>query len=624
LADEARNTERPRNWNSDLKLRYSRVNFVSAGTLNPGENKALYSEELGLVHEPSDSYDENAISEQQQFLAALSLHSRSTIIKQQDIPVCEAILKKTARVAPLQSSSGVVEAGIVYFDTSAVTTTFGLSSRNFVDRIETGPPPPAARRSPSLTPSSSSEDVVVFGGRTSHGRILVKEPDCAYCASSNSVHALGRIPDIMEHISTASNTNGKYIAPTTAVKGGVPVDDNIGGMMYEHRTSGTRRSKRREAKVRKQDNIFADYISNVQDSNNMSDFGEAGVLKPLSVAFGHRDLGNVERDVVLPPLNTARQRKVEADKQWSIDDFLEIDDLSTSSSIIDIAKEVVSEREGLSSLQYLVVSEDSTTDKTKWVHAATLDALGTDDAIARSKGEGAFILGPVPTDLDDIDSSCNLKRLLDGNLEHGVESTSDERDLSARAIAKMTDQQIARRLAKQESLGLGSKELLLFTADEAVDFRESDGSGSSLQLQTNDLPNGALLKKTLDEALFVSTTTSANALYQDPYNDFDIMDHNRPSLRRVLKGRRGNTQFQLSDSTIDFSMQAAWENDRAKKKTRKQEREKLRSLRLLGVSGNIDMKAKYPEGMSISQVKDELRSFLLSGKDVYVVLSTPT
>jgi hypothetical protein len=70
-------------------------------------------------------------------------------------------------------------------------------------------------------------------------------------------------------------------------------------------------------------------------------------------------------------------------------------------------------------------------------------------------------------------------------------------------------------------------------------------------------------------------------------------------------------------------MQKTYENDRVKKKERKQEREELRAQGLLGSkNGKPDLKKKYQEGMSIREIKEEIRAFLM-GKNTTLVLRLP-
>jgi hypothetical protein len=118
---------------------------------------------------------------------------------------------------------------------------------------------------------------------------------------------------------------------------------------------------------------------------------------------------------------------------------------------------------------------------------------------------------------------------------------------------------------------------------------------------------------------FPSASAFADALESDPYFGFDIMDFDRPSLRKKPKGKQAIPELVLSDSEFEIELQEAWQNDRRKKKLRKKEREELRAQGLLGrKSGNPDLKAKYSKEMNIEQFMTELRSFLLSPKNRFV------
>jgi hypothetical protein len=118
---------------------------------------------------------------------------------------------------------------------------------------------------------------------------------------------------------------------------------------------------------------------------------------------------------------------------------------------------------------------------------------------------------------------------------------------------------------------------------------------------------------------FPSASAFADALDSDPYFGFDIMDFDRPSLRKKPKGKQAIPELVLSDSEFEIELQEAWQNDRRKKKLRKKEREELRAQGLLGrKSGNPDLKAKYSKEMNMEQFMNELRSFLLSPKNRFV------
>ncbi|CCE34765.1 hypothetical protein E4U22_007864 [Claviceps purpurea] len=101
--------------------------------------------------------------------------------------------------------------------------------------------------------------------------------------------------------------------------------------------------------------------------------------------------------------------------------------------------------------------------------------------------------------------------------------------------------------------------------------------------------------------------------------DFDILDRNRPSVQRVRGGkgvRAKDVGFSNCDSDLEQQLQVAWKNDRRRKKERKQQRDELRVLGLLRKKNAVDdLKLKYPSGMSILQVAQELRSFLQKGDE---------
>jgi hypothetical protein len=119
---------------------------------------------------------------------------------------------------------------------------------------------------------------------------------------------------------------------------------------------------------------------------------------------------------------------------------------------------------------------------------------------------------------------------------------------------------------------------------------------------------------------FPSASALADALESDPYFGFDIMDFDRPSLRKKSKGKKSVPDPVLSDSEFEIELQEAWQNDRTKKRLRKMEREELRAQGLLGrKAGNPDLKVKYPKEMNMEEFMTELRSFLMSAKNRFVL-----
>jgi hypothetical protein len=101
------------------------------------------------------------------------------------------------------------------------------------------------------------------------------------------------------------------------------------------------------------------------------------------------------------------------------------------------------------------------------------------------------------------------------------------------------------------------------------------------------------------------------------YEDFDPMDWERPSLRRRKgKAAKGRITFDADDSETEAHLQAAWSNDRLKKSERKKQREQMRALGMLGKKADPeDLRVKYPDGMSLPEISEELRAFLMSEEE---------
>ncbi|RAH53872.1 R3H and G-patch domain protein [Aspergillus piperis CBS 112811] len=117
-------------------------------------------------------------------------------------------------------------------------------------------------------------------------------------------------------------------------------------------------------------------------------------------------------------------------------------------------------------------------------------------------------------------------------------------------------------------------------------------------------------------SFFASATAFADALEFDPYYGFDIMDFNRPSVKKKSKGKGRSLDISLSDSELESELINAWQNDRAKKKARKQKREELRSQGLLGRGRqNPSLKDKYSNGIGTEDLRSEIRHFLLSPRN---------
>lgn len=113
---------------------------------------------------------------------------------------------------------------------------------------------------------------------------------------------------------------------------------------------------------------------------------------------------------------------------------------------------------------------------------------------------------------------------------------------------------------------------------------------------------------------YVSSNSSESGRNPPQHDEFDVMDWDRPSLRRK-KGKAAKVQmnFDISDSELEQTLQAAWRNDRLRKSQRKKQREELRALGMLGkkASKPEDLRVKYPTGINMQQVAEEIKAFLI-------------
>jgi len=169
---------------------------------------------------------------------------------------------------------------------------------------------------------------------------------------------------------------------------------------------------------------------------------------------------------------------------------------------------------------------------------------------------------------------------------------------------EMTDQQMARLLAKQEELGLGGEELLLF---------DDDGTGArGASRKESDAWDGMLAGG------FGGSRDSypSAAAIADTAEEFDLMDWGRPSLRNKNGRKKGGPFFDISDSEIEANLKAAWQQDRFKKQEKRRARETLRAAGLLNKHADAaDLRPKYFGGMTLDDVKAEIRAFLLNSND---------
>ncbi|KAF2466824.1 uncharacterized protein BDR25DRAFT_268351 [Lindgomyces ingoldianus] len=473
-----------------------------------------------------------------------------------------------------------------------------------------------AIKSPSPTLSGSSEDEIVFKGRVPAARIPLATPSTISITMtpepSASEYSKGPPPTIDEptlvsQCETDSDTESviqdifqkrlggkskweinttEWVSRSKSGIGWLPVHERPDIDLFLR------------GEVNPSAATTHDYMPDTQQPEAEIEGGdEAGDIKPVST-FTCRDLGlGADNDWASKSLG----KKQQDGNEWDDGMLRDLGDLSTSSDVMDTVERILSSRERKSGMQYLVVYEGSTADDAHWLPTTLLNK---------------------PTDLKLIEA-FTLEHLSHqrqsnsdtGNSDLGDED-EDEDETETEEDIPLDDEHLARILAKQEKLGLGSDEVLLLGHD---DFFNGPGNGltsppmlsiSRSWKKQQQHVNGS---SSLPGLNFPSASVMADVLEADPYNGFDVMDTERPSLKPKKKGRRGQLPPELSDSGLSEHLRNSWEADRTKKRLKKAEREELRKQGLLGRQGKApDLSVKYDDGFTMAQIVEEIRDFLFS------------
>jgi hypothetical protein len=565
LQEEARNTERHHSfWDSDQRLRHTKVNFVSAGPLDPTKAE---DPEAALADMTLDSPGQE---------------DETIEVYEEEAEDLQAEEEPSGPPSPKEEQAFVVD-------------TQGS------EPVTTGLAPPQLR-TVSPTPSNSSEEVILFAGRDQQGRALSRAPQPSR-KPADPIDAKIRIVEDKIHYQeellekVLQQTDGAASSSKSAKDSTESLSADFTAVSPKP-ASRKRRGRRsqRNGQNEEEEALIADYIANIDAEEGLYSF------------HNRRELGGTDDDVWQDETEASSGEAVRGTKKpfhssWEPSDICDFDDLSTSDGVMGDVQAILSKRERVAGIQYLVVWEGQTVDEARWVPVTTLTSVNALTLIEAFEAEEKLVAEFIN---DEEDTSDTDDMEIDKDED---EDEDDEAGLVQRKIERMSDEKIARLLAKQEELGMGSAELMLFD-DEADDGDEDvalpKNSFSPIMLTSKKkLSKGRGAKRPRGE--FPAATALADA-----YDGFDVMDFDRPSLKKKPKGRKGKMAFDLSDSDLEASMQMAWENDRAKKKERKQDREELRAQGLLGrKNGKPDLKQKYKEGMGIHAVKEEIKNFLM-------------
>ena len=621
LNEEARNTERHYSANPDLKLRHSRITFISAGTST--------AERLKPVMLKSKSSGELTESQFQVMSEAPVKVSDSRPPAHAVIPDAEmsSMTLDNLRSAPIPQVDLVQGLDSMFKRSNTDRGLAGPEVRNEVpsskfrdtdEPMNTDSVTPSTRRSPSPTHSDSSREVIIFAGRHQSCNKGIQKQTSDIPSQNLTTQKISRF-------------SGQP-RPMTAVRDD-PIDVKAHRIQIlpkrrpssqkaldyfdcHSRPTATLRSNRERRRRHigiemKDEGILDDYVANLRDGSDLEAFIESSVL-------AQRDLGGSDTiewqdEVEYPPTMRVESGPMRESEQWDSADMEDFDELSTSDEVLESIEQILSKRERPSGVQYLVIGAGGTVDDARWLPVSSLNDQRARQLIREFENtESDHLLDGSHL----TDASLAINEQIAQDLQEDLDDKEDENDLEERRMARMTDERVARLLSKQEELGLGSEDLILLDGRELVTDSQEELRPDGLWVRpvTHLKPSKT---KTTKQSRFKtpSTTTFADTLDQDPYNGFDVMDQHRPSLRKRPKGRRGKHSLELSDSELEQSLYAAWEKDRSKKKVRKQEREELRAQGLLGKKNKTDLKVKYSQGISMAEVKKEIRDFLLSSME---------
>jgi hypothetical protein len=577
LADEARFTSGHRStaFDAGKKLRHLPISFVSAGCLE-GTIKDQVAEPVEPAPATSSAPDVNQDAFAHMTIRSpsrsLSVSSLVSSASSEEVVVfrgrghADTLVKATSPmpVAPTSVTPASVASTPAVLGESATPL---LTAATFMDKT-----------SPKLTGPSSDEQNLPYRGRE-----VAQETVLSFSAQDNS--------------EVDSDTNSINDTPFEKRRGGKPI--------WEGKTTEwTSRSKPGIGWLPVQDRPDMDqFLRGDVDPRkaamddymqNMEAFGLTEDLM-ASASFSRRemDLDGGSHNDWRPDQSQEGEPEVDVMNGWDSDMLRDLDDISTSSDLEAPVVRILKKRfRAAGLLQYLILYEDRLPDDARWVPASYLKTPTERKLI--QDFENDLLSRPQPSD-SESDSEFAYH-------EEGEQSDEESDD------DELDDETIARVLQKQEELGLGSEEMLLYAHDEY--FR-----GSSLGVSSFDRPSKRRQHRTDGGSSFPSAAAMADALDMDPYGAFDIMDTERPSLRPVKKGRRGHLPPELDDSDLNDQIQAAWGADRAKKRLKKAEREELRKQGLLGRNGKAaDLSVKYKDGVDMMGVVEDIRDFMSSDK----------
>ncbi|GAB7337383.1 hypothetical protein MBLNU457_g2730t1 [Dothideomycetes sp. NU457] len=622
LRDEVSNTGKHHlssGWSPSVQLRHQKISFVSAGTTDPMKESEFEkaADEVdesmrNFTMQPRvvDDYLEEELENSEGAMAQMKIDGSAEATLEVEE---ESVIKETHM--GVEGPEPAVDLPVRSAEVEEPST-FMIDVAGDPSLKPTDSKPPARR--PSLAQSSSGDEVILFHGRK---KPLVRDDPIPKSSESKPPHSTQPVSQSQQKAQqkasadmVSNNQNGpaqetglrntagdgapphalleppefafqsntkRHAQGIRAVPGGDfaradewDLGDDI-GMSQSRKSKKARKKDNKRFKAIEndpEDDILQDYVDNMDEEER---------AQILGLAAGDED-------------------------EWlSTDDD---DDKAATKSKLKSKGKQKANRANLEDTEISFVTSQASED----VDMDDFDSDDDDDDDEDDEDEDED--DDDDFDLDDSDGGgddSELEEVLD-ILER--EQWEDEADLRQRQQDAMTDEEIARILAKQDELGISGNELILF---DDSGFGDLDSARAGLEAYTTprSRPTRRSKRGGRKSDNFPDASLMADVLEQDPYGGFDIMDFDRPSLKKKPKGRKSMPdEFAgLSDEELIADLQSAWANDRSKKAAKKAEREEMRAMGLLGrghKKGKVDMNARYNEGMDMVHLRLEVREFL--------------
>lgn len=495
-----------------------------------------------------------------------------------------------------QKGEIVPDAGKKKDHTSGATQSEVNNGLFFTDTIGTQQPVTTGFAQPIVRPNSpclsdSSDEVIVFAGRgLAGGAPLVKQSFSQDCDRSlqgaHSTTSQG-VAITEDPVDLSALADSRDMGSTGAVP------EALDGL--NHNTQG-KKPKERNGKMKEmllqdqalEEEAIADYIAHIDPTDSFPNTTNRA-----------KNLGN---ENVHETDNAGEHRDKAIDIFGQQNDFPK--DLKYSGDLNGLkVTEILSKRHNLSGAQHLVVENGSSAAPAPWISADYLKSASAEHHV------GTFESKQLEDEAGSTGSNDSRSGESQGRIAVDVQDApNDEMNKQAlwdRQVEGMTDEEIARLLSRQEELGLGSNEMLILDFNE-----EGDGLAfvvSEKKTSSDARRRGNKLNQPGNNLSYPNEASNAKK-----HGNYDIMDLNRPSLRRQPKGRSRVAALGLDDDPeLGSKMEVLWENDRSKKKIRKQEREELRAQGLLGQKSKDNA---TPE-ITSDEIKSAIREFLLSSSE---------